>query len=165
MTTVIYFFLIGLILFIVPQLVVKHIYKEPKIDLNIFFLVLAFALPIIWILLPFSREILNIRYVNFIQHALAGGVAVGFVGIYFINTLRPSFPVFRNFAFQFIFIYALICMFGVANELAEFSLDYLGIGIFSADSYDTWYDLIANTFGGFSLFFVYKILWYLDSKK
>lgn len=165
MTTVIYFFLIGLVLFVVPQLVVKHVYKEPKFNLNILFLVFAFALPVIWILLPFSRELSNIRYVNFIQHALAGGVAVGFVTIYFISTFKKDFPVFRNFAFQFIFLYALICMFGVANELAEFTLDYFGLGIFSADSYDTWYDLIANTFGGFSLFIVYKILVFLDSKK
>lgn len=155
MTTVIYFFLMSVFLFVVPQLVVKVLNKKPAIDRDIIYLVFAFCLPLIWIFLP--KEILHTRGVNFVQHALGGGVAVGFVSIYLIQSLKENFPLLGKFPVQIIFVYALVCMFGVGNEILEFVLDLFDVGIFSADRYDTWFDLVANTSGAATIFILYKI--------
>lgn len=145
----------SLVLFILPQLVVKFIHKEPKFDSSIIYLIFAASLPLIWIFLP--KEILGTRSVNFIQHAVGGGVAVGFVSIYFIHSFRHILDYLNKFPVQLIFVYALVSMFGVANEILEFTLDFFKIGIFSSDRYDTWFDMVANTMGAISIFLIYKI--------
>lgn len=146
----------SLTLFIIPQLVVRIVFKEPRINSTILYLVFAFCLPLLWIFLP--RELLSLREVNFIQHAVGGGVAVGFVSIYFIQNFKERFSVFQYFPFQILFVYALVSMFGAANELLEFLLDWLKIGIFSSDRYDTWYDLLANTSGAFAIYLVMYVV-------
>ncbi len=143
----------SLIFFTVPQLIVRYIEKIPKFDSSVIYLAFAFCLPLIWMFVP--KEIIEFRQINFLQHAVGGGVAVGFISIYFIKNFRERFPVFNNFFFQLIFVFALVSMLGVANELLEFLLDYLGIGIFSADRYDTWFDLLANTSGALGVFLVW----------
>jgi hypothetical protein len=145
----------SLILFVVPQLVLKAVTKEVFWNRNIIYLVFACILPLLWVFLP--REVLETRTVNFLQHAIGGGVAVGFVSIYFLANLGDKFPSLKKFFVQIIFVYALVCMMGVANELLEFLLDYFSVGIFSSDRYDTWYDLLANTTGAVSIYLVYKI--------
>lgn len=156
MTTVIYFFLMSVFFFVVPQLVVKFFSKEAKIDKSIIYLFFAFCLPLVWVFLP--KEVVTLREVNFIQHAVGGGVAVAFVAIYLIKNFRERFEIFNYFLFQLIFVFALVSMLGVVNELLEFLLDTLKIGIFSSDRYDTWYDLVANTSGAMSLFLIYAII-------
>ncbi len=153
MTTVIYFFLMALAFFIVPQLVVRVFNNEPKIDSNIIYLIFAFCLPLIWMFLP--KELLHTREVNFLQHAVGGGVAAGFVSIYLIKSLKHNYPLLRRFPFQIVFLFAIVSMLGVTNELLEFTLDFFNIGIFSSDRYDTWFDLVANTSGAFTIFLVY----------
>jgi hypothetical protein len=61
------------------------------------------------------------------------------------------------FVFQAVFVYMCVSAFGVANELLEFLLDFAGIGIFSADRYDVWFDLTANTTGAFVVFLLYRL--------
>ncbi len=158
MTTAIYFFLMATTFFVVPQLIVKFLTNEVKYDKSLIYLVFAFCLPLVWVFLP--KEVLTLREVNFIQHAVGGGVAVGFVAIYLIKNLRVKLLVFDYFIFQFIFVFALVSMLGVTNELLEFLLDTLQIGIFSSDRYDTWFDLMANTSGALSVF----LLWCFLSK-
>lgn len=150
-----YFFLMALIFFVVPQLIVRFIDNKPKIDSSVLYLAFAFCLPLIWIFIP--KEILEFRSTNFIQHAVGGGVAVGFVSIYFIKNFREKFPFLDNFLLQIIFVFSIVSMLGVLNELLEFLLDYLGIGIFSADRYDTWFDLLANTTGAIGVFVAWAI--------
>lgn len=145
----------ALIFFIVPQLIVRFLNQEPKVDSNIIYLIFAACLPLIWIFLP--RELASVRQVNFLQHMIGGGVAVAFVSIYFIKSLRENYPIFKNPIFQLFFVYALVSMLGVANEILEFMLDRLKVGIFSTDRYDTWFDLTANTVGAISLYFIYFI--------
>lgn len=156
MTTLIYFFLMSLCLFIVPQLVVKKITNQAKLDKNIVYLVFACLLPLFWMFLP--RELLHTREINFLQHAVGGGVAVGFVAIYFLKTLRDHLPFLKNFFVQFVFVFALVSSMGVVNELLEFALDFFKIGIFSSDRYDTWFDIVANTSGAMLIFLLYKIV-------
>jgi len=155
MTTVIYFFLMSVIFFVVPQLAVKFFTKEVKIDKSIIYLFFAFCLPLIWVFLP--KEVVTLREVNFIQHAVGGGVAVSFVAIYLIKNFRQKFEIFDYFLFQLVFVFALVSMLGVINELFEFVLDTYKIGVFSSDRYDTWYDLVANTSGAMSLFLIYSL--------
>lgn len=145
----------ALILFIVPQLIVRFVEGQPKVDSSVLYLVFAFCLPLIWIFLP--KEILEFRSVNFIQHAVGGGVAVGFVSIYFIKNFKEKYLFFNNFFGQLLFVFAVVSMLGVTNELLEFLLDYSGVGIFSADRYDTWYDLLANTSGALGVFLAWVI--------
>lgn len=157
MTTIIYFFLMSLILFILPQLLVKAITKENiKINSNLIYLVFAFILPLIWIFIPL--ELRDNRFINFLQHSIGGGVAVGFVGFYLIQSLDSLWPLLKKFPIQFIFVYLLVSGFGVANELLEFLLDTFGVGIFSADRYDTWFDLFANTSGAIIIFLVLYLI-------
>jgi hypothetical protein len=143
------------VFFVVPQLIVRFVNNEPKLDRTTIYLVFAFILPLIWIFLP--KEVLTMREVNFIQHGVGGGVAVGFVAIYFIKNFRERFAIFNNILFQLLFVYALVSMLGVANELLEFLLDFSDIGIFSADRYDTWFDLLANSTGAFGVFICWAI--------
>ncbi len=150
MTTAMYFFLMGVTLFVLPQLLVKVFTKEVKIDSKTIYLIAAGLLPMFWIFVP--RVYVSLREVNFLQHAIGGGVAVGLVGFYLIESLKNTFPVLQKFPAQIIFTYLLVSGFGVANEILEFLLDYLGVGIFSADRYDTWFDLVANSTGAISVF-------------
>ena len=151
-------------LFIVPQLVVRFVLGNPVWDKRVRFLFYAATLPIAWFLFV-PKELNDIRQVNFLQHMIGGGVSVGFVSLYFISIFKEKFDVIGNltnnalqiFLWQAIFVYFLVSGFGVANELLEFLLDAAGIGIFSADRYDVWFDLVANTTGAMLVFILYKM--------
>lgn len=159
MTTSIYFFLMSATLFVLPQLIVRFTLGYPVLDKRIRYLVYAAALPMLWHLLV-PRELNDIRYINFLQHAVGGGVSVGFVTLYFISIFQEKFEsvlLWGNFIFQMVFVYMCVSAFGVGNELLEFVLDWAGIGIFSADRYDVWFDLTANSLGAFTVFIVWKI--------
>jgi hypothetical protein len=146
----------SLIFFVVPQVFVKFVTKETRFDSSVIYLVFAFILPLVWVFVP--KEIIHLRNINFIQHAVGGGVAVCFISIYLIKNLKEKFPLLNNFLVQLVLVYALVSMLGVANELLEFLLDYLKVGIFSADRYDTWFDLLANSLGALGLFITYSTL-------
>jgi hypothetical protein len=167
MTPVIYFFLMSLVFFVAPQLVVKQIvYKDShtfKPDLSLLYLVIAACLPLIWMFL--SKELLHMREVNFLQHAVGGGVAVGLVTMYLVQNLQGAFPALKNYLVQLILLYALVSMLGVGNEVLEFSFDYLGVGVFSADRYDTWFDLLANTTGAVFVFLLLSLARVFSEKK
>jgi hypothetical protein len=147
-----------------PILLLKFFLKE-KFKFNFFdkrnvFLILAFCMPLIW---PFlDNDFLHLRWVNFLQHMIGGGVAVGFVGLYLLSFYKNSFGNIYEFSniekffLEIIFIFMLVSAFGCLNELLEFYLDLLGIGIFSADRYDTWFDIVANTSGAMSIYLIYK---------
>ena len=79
---------------------------------------------------------------NFILHA-SGGVAAALLFVYMFKTLKLHF----NWRITLVMLFAFVCMLGVLNELAEYSLEFLGFGPFSFDPHDTWRDLVANTTG------------------
>lgn len=147
----------SLVFMVFPPVALKYFFRGKfhfiLKDWRNIFLIFAFLMPLFWPFLP--EEILHFRNVNFLQHMIGGGVAVGFMGIYFIQNLKSFFS-YRNLILEIIFIFALVSVFGVVNEILEFYLDLLGVGIFSADRYDTWFDLVANSTGALSIFFVYK---------
>jgi glucan phosphoethanolaminetransferase (alkaline phosphatase superfamily) len=79
---------------------------------------------------------------NFILHA-SGGFASTLLFIYLLKTLRLSF----NWRITLLLLVGFVSMLGVANELAEYTLELLGAGQYSFDTHDTWRDLVANTTG------------------
>lgn len=152
----------SLTLFILPQLLIKFIFKETVWDKRVRLLLYAAVLPMFWFL-SIPQELQKIREMNFIQHAL-GGVSVGLISLYFISIFSEKLGVagspmivFKKFWFQALFVFVCVSAFGVANELLEFLLDWAGIGIFSADRYDVWFDLTANTLGAFVVFLAYRL--------
>jgi hypothetical protein len=167
-TTELYLFLMGVTLFIIPIFVVflvKFFYlKKEQNNLDLFLetiktpkiilLLISFLLPIFWLTIPLT--LLKLRFINFLQHSIGGGVAVTFSIIFVIESLKKDFKILNNFFIQFLIIFFVVSGFGVLNEILEFILDFLKIGIFSADRYDTWYDLLANTFGGIFAFIFYR---------
>ncbi len=165
MTTSIYFLLMSLTLFVLPQLAVRFVLGYPVWDKRIRFLVYSAVLPMLWHLLV-PRELNDIRQVNFLQH-MTGGVSVGFITLYFISIFREklsfkensdtSLNLWGGIVFQAVFVYMCVSAFGVGNELLEFLLDWFDIGIFSADRYDVWFDLTANTTGAFVVFLLYRL--------
>jgi hypothetical protein len=139
---------------------VKKIVKNIFLNRYLPLLAIAFTLPLVWQFIPL--HILKTREVNFAQHALGGGFAVAVCCIYIILYYKDRFVLFTNSLFQFLFIYFTVSAFGVLNELLEFTLDFLDMGIFSADRYDTWYDMVANTSGALAAFVIFltiKILY------
>lgn len=80
---------------------------------------------------------------NFVLHA-SGGVSAVFLFIYLTNTLRFKFT---NWKVGLLILFAWVSMLGVMNELAEYFLELLQVGIYSEDTHDTWRDFTANTTG------------------
>jgi hypothetical protein len=130
-------------------------FKETVLTSKVFILCISFVLPIIWLCFPLS--ILKMRFVNFLQHSVGGGVAVALGIVFVIESLRRKFPILNNLVLQFFFIFLFVSGLGVANEILEFVFDTLKIGIFSNDRLDTWYDLLANTTGGVFVFALYRM--------
>ena len=150
-----YFVAMGLALFSGPQIVLYTTNRKFVFDRTFVYLLLAFILPTLFMFLP--ESIAHLRYINFVQHSVGGGLAVGLVAIFLIENLKSNFKMMENFFVQLLFVYFLVCGLGVANEIFEFTLDLLKVGIFSADRYDTWYDLVANTTGALGIFVIYKL--------
>jgi hypothetical protein len=140
-----------------PRLVVWYLLpKKHKEELS-WLLMLAGSLPILYvivhsIILALAGSISNQQVValNFIQHAVGGGVASGLISVYLFRNLKLKFPVLKDYRVQLVLVYALVCMLGSANELVEFALDLLKTGIYSSSRIDTWLDVLANTVGAFS---------------
>jgi hypothetical protein len=80
---------------------------------------------------------------NFVMHAVGGGVACALMFQHIKAQMKWKFTRFQ----ELMFLLAFVSVFGVINELAEFSLDTLGFGRFSIDRIDTWLDLLANSSG------------------
>ena len=112
-----YFVAMGLILFLGPQIVLYTTNKKVIFDRTFVYLLLAFILPASFMFLPDS--IAHLRYINFIQHSVGGGLAVGLVSIFLIENLKSEFGILENFLAQMLFVYFLVCGLGVANEIFE----------------------------------------------
>jgi glycopeptide antibiotics resistance protein len=148
----------SLVLFVFPQLVVRFLLGEPVWDKRIRLLIYGSVLPFLWYLLV-PENLKDFREVNFLQHSL-GGVSAGLVAIFFLNIFQDKFhsgkSLWDNFFVQLGFTYMCVSAFGVGNELIEFLFDWAGVGIFSADRYDVWFDLTANTVGAVLVFLLYR---------
>jgi hypothetical protein len=89
---------------------------------------------------------------NFVYHLVGGGVMSTFFGLYILKT----FKIQLNWRLEIVLLFAFVSMLGVMNELLEFGLETLRLGIFSLDTHDTWRDLLANTTGALMAWLLYK---------
>lgn len=161
----IYLTVMGLVLAGLPVLIVKQVYKyfglqktwkELVISKWSFFLVTALLLPMVWQFIPHTVK--ELRWVNFLQHGVGGGVAVALGCLFMIQHFKDKLEFFNSRIFQIIFIFAFVSSLGVLNEILEFAFDALRVGIYSNDRYDTWFDLVANSTGALMTFAVYQLL-------
>lgn len=87
----------------------------------------------------------------FMTHFVGGGIFSGIVWVYVRKQLGLNYRPLQDLVFTYILVSAL----GVANELFEFFITRTGLA--SLTSYDTWWDLVANTSGALLFWFVYFI--------
>lgn len=161
----IYLTVMGFVLAILPIFIVKVVYgyfgiskswKELVVSKWSIFLVIALVLPMLWQFLPHASK--ELRWVNFLQHGIGGGVAVALGCLFMIQYFKDKLDFFNSRVFQIIFIFAFVSSLGVLNEILEFTFDALRVGIYSNDRYDTWFDLVANSTGALATFAIYQFL-------
>lgn len=92
-------------------------------------------------------------FTNFILHT-SGGVSVTFIYIYLIKT----FKIKLNWRLHLLALFALVSMLGVVNEIFEYAVELAHLGVMAWDIHDTWRDLVANTVGAFSMWFLYCLV-------
>ena len=87
---------------------------------------------------------------NFSTHFFGGGIFTGLVWLFLKRNLswKPSIKL------EIISLYFLVSGLGVANELFEFVAN--GLKIINIPSWDTWWDLFANTVGATFFYLVYR---------
>ncbi len=97
-------------------------------------------------------------FLNFLQHAIGGGVACGLITFYLYANFVTQLPILKDWRVKLIAVFAIVSMLGVANEIIELSLDLLNFSQYSRDRFDTWIDLLANTTGAYTAFYLsYRI--------
>lgn len=87
-------------------------------------------------------------------HVIGGGTMCTLIFIYTEKTFGLKF----SWHLELILLFAFVSSLGVLNELAEYALELLKVGIMSPDTHDTWRDLTANTFGAVGAWAFYRIL-------
>lgn len=102
----------------------------------------------------YGKPSLNLEvFLNFLQHSIGGGVAVGLICYYLYQNFKTQIPWLSDWRIKLIFLIGIVSIFGVANEIVELILDLLNFSQYSRDRFDTWIDLVANTFGALVSFY------------
>jgi hypothetical protein len=97
-------------------------------------------------------------FLNFLQHSIGGGVACGLITFYLYANFVKQLPILKDWRIRAIGVFAIVSMLGVANEIIELSLDLLKFGQYSRDRFDTWIDLVANTTGAYTGFYLSYVI-------
>jgi hypothetical protein len=137
MLCVFYFILLSLLPIFFGQKVISP-RRKPFLSIIVIigFSVLAYAL---------SYSIQNIDLSDRVLHILGGGFAGFLVCFFAVRDSRISINKFQFFLFSALIVIAL----GVANELAEFVMQYYNVLISATTVEDTWLDLASNVVGIF----------------
>lgn len=93
-------------------------------------------------------------FLNFLQHSIGGGVAVGLISFYLYQNFKVQIPWLRDWRIKLVFLLGIVSIFGVANEIIELTLDLMNFSQYSRDRFDTWIDLVANTTGALIAFYL-----------
>lgn len=93
-------------------------------------------------------------FLNFLQHSIGGGVAVGLICFYLYENFKAQIPWLKDWRIKLIFLLGIVSIFGVANEIIELLMDLMNFSEYSRDRYDTWIDLVANTTGALAAFYL-----------
>ena len=97
-------------------------------------------------------------FLNFLQHSIGGGVAVGLISFYLFQNFKAQIPWLKDWRIKLIILLGIVSIFGVANEIIELTLDLLNFSEYSRDRYDTWIDLVANTTGALFAFYIISFM-------
>lgn len=92
------------------------------------------------------------RGVNFIEHALGGGVPSAFMLFALLAAHKRRFTWLQELVLLFFFVSGT----GALNELLELFGDTVTAFEFSIDRFDTWYDILANSLGALLGWIVWK---------
>lgn len=80
---------------------------------------------------------------NIELHSVGGGVVSACAFFY----LSRTFKLRVNYRLELVLVFSLAAGMGVLNEISEFVMELLHLGIFSMDTHDTWRDLTSNSVG------------------
>jgi hypothetical protein len=163
MNTPIINYLVGMGMVATLALIPKKIYwlygKDKKEKVKILPYIAA-SLPAIYTIFYevylqlYGKPNLNLNvFLNFLQHSIGGGVAVGLICYYLYQNFKFRLPWLKDWRIKLIFLVGIISIFGVANEVVELILDLLNFSQYSRDRFDTWIDLVANTSGALVSFY------------
>jgi hypothetical protein len=94
------------------------------------------------------------RSVNFVEHAVGGGVPSAFMLAALLVATKRRFTWLQELALLFFFVSGT----GALNELLEFLGDTVTTFQFSIDRFDTWYDILANSLGALAGWLVIRVL-------
>lgn len=98
-------------------------------------------------------------FLNFLQHSIGGGVAVGLICFYLYQNFKAQLPWLKDWRIKLVFLLGIVSIFGVANEIIELALDLMNFSQYSRDRFDTWIDLVANTTGALTAFYLSNIVY------
>jgi hypothetical protein len=135
------------IAFFLPPLV-QHFSQKPQIARN--YLILACLFYMISWYIP-SPDVEG-SFTALSTHFVGGGLFAGTLWIYIKKNLRWN----ASWVLELASLYFLVSGLGVANELFEFAATR--IGFLDISSWDTWWDLLANTSGALLVWFGYMLV-------
>lgn len=149
----IYGLLIPLGLLVVPWLLVRYVFttKETKKLPYKQHAPYLWAAAIVWWLALVLPNPPWQETDTFTMHATGGAVAI----ILFFYATAAYKITFANVWLALAAAYFFASGLGVLNELLEFTLDKF---VYEISNYDTWWDLVANTFGAFVAFAVFRLV-------
>ncbi|MDP2656128.1 MAG: hypothetical protein Q8P11_01020 [bacterium] len=96
---------------------------------------------------------------QFSTHFIGGGVFTGLLWLY----IKREFKWRSVWWIELWSLYCLVSALGVANELFEFTVAQAGLATIT--SFDTWWDLFANTSGVVVFWIIYAVYQLLHSGK
>jgi len=149
---------LGLLPYVFNRLL--HIYLKRPFSPSAFTVIVPIICAILYPIARFLPEPnITSDSITLAQHFVGGGFISALYYIYFIRELKVRLPIFV----YFLVLYAFVSMMGVTNELLEFTATRLHL--YSLDGTDTWWDLLANTLGAYSIFSIYYLVIRLSGKK
>lgn len=147
----VYSVLIPIGLLFVPWLLVRYVFatKETRQLPYLQHAPFLWAAIVVWYLALVLPNPLWSETDTFTMHATGGAVAT----ILFFYVAAVYRLTFANAWIALAALYFFVSGLGVLNELLEFLLDKF---VYEVSNYDTWWDLVANTFGSLLAFLVFR---------
>lgn len=144
------YFVYGLVAITVYVFLPRYIKKFSRHFVQLRGLLLAACL-LFFLSLFLPSPLIHGRNTQFCTHFFGGGVFTGLVWLFIIKNLKWKLSSFL----ELLSLYFLVSALGVANELFEFAVN--GADLIKIPSFDTWWDLFANTLGALTFWVIYRL--------
>ena len=152
-------------LFLIPKKIFRSFSNNKEAEKLKYFPLIAGVLPAVYTIFYiiyihlFGKPALSLEvFLNFLQHSIGGGIACGLINFYLYINFQKQLPFLKDWRIRAIGVFAIVSMLGVTNEIIELSLDLLKFGQYSRDRFDTWIDLVANTTGAYTGFYLSYVI-------